>query len=98
VPTASKGKQDKPSAPAAPEPPRTPESKDDKPKPVDDVRRQAEKIAKQLEETLGIDLPDLPAAPGGLPAVPGLPPTPGLPQAPASTADAQQLLDYLLAP
>jgi virulence factor Mce-like protein len=92
LPTASsKGKQDKPSAP---EVPRTPESKDTKPDA--DVRRQAEKLARQLEETLGIDLPELP--PAGLPAVPGLPPTPGLPPAAASTADAQQLLDYLLAP
>jgi phospholipid/cholesterol/gamma-HCH transport system substrate-binding protein len=92
LPTASsKGKQDKPSAP---EVPRTPESEDTKPDA--DVRRQAEKLARQLEETLGIDLPELPAA--GLPAVPGLPPTPDLPPAPASTADAQQLLDYLLAP
>jgi virulence factor Mce-like protein len=92
LPTASsKGKQDKPSASGVP---RTPESEDTKPDA--DVRRQAEKLARQLEETLGIDLPELP--PAGLPAVPGLPPTPGLPPAPASTADAQQLLDYLLAP
>jgi virulence factor Mce-like protein len=95
LPASTKGsKQEKPSAPEAP---RTPESKDAKPKPDEDIRRQADKIAKQLEETLGIDLPDLPAAPG-LPAVPGLPQTPALPQGAAGAADAQQLLDYLLAP
>ncbi|HET9738496.1 MAG TPA: MlaD family protein [Solirubrobacteraceae bacterium] len=90
---SAKGKQDKPEPPA-PEAPRTPESRDGKPKLDEDVRRQAEKIAKQLEDTLGIDLPDLPATP----ALPALPPTPALPQAPVGTANAQQLLDYLLAP
>jgi phospholipid/cholesterol/gamma-HCH transport system substrate-binding protein len=91
---SAKAKQDKPSPPAAPEVPRTPENRDGKPKLDEDVRRQAEKIAKQLEDTLGIDLPDLPATP----SLPALPPTPALPQAPVGTANAQQLLDYLLAP
>jgi phospholipid/cholesterol/gamma-HCH transport system substrate-binding protein len=70
---------------------------------VDDVkkdpRKAAEELIQNLEDTLGIDLPDLP--PTNLPALPGLPALPvapnGLPQAP-SAADAQGLLDFLLAP
>ena len=89
LPTASKKKQEQPKPPAAPEVPRP---KGENPK-LDDARREAEKIAKQLEETLGIDLPDLPATP----ALPGLPPAPAVPPAPGS-AQAQELLDYLLAP
>ncbi len=89
LPAASKKKKEPPKPPAAPEVPR---AKGDDPK-LDDARREAEKIAKQLEETLGIDLPDLPATP----ALPGLPSAPAVPPAPGS-AQAQELLDYLLAP
>ena len=55
-------------------------------------RKAAEELINNLEDTLGIDLPDLP--PVGLPALPG---QDALPQAP-SAADAQGLLDFLLAP
>jgi virulence factor Mce-like protein len=57
-------------------------------------RKAAEELLENLEDTLGIDLPDLP--PVSLPALPG-PAQDALPQAP-STADAQELLDFLLAP
>jgi virulence factor Mce-like protein len=88
TPTAGKRSQPQPKRPAAAPPKSTPRANDTKPKP-DDVRRQADKIAKQLEKTLGIDLPDLPATP----ALPNLPQAPAVPQ-----AQAQELLDYLLAP
>ena len=56
--------------------------------------KAAEALAHRIEETLGIDLPELPQGP----QVPALPiPLPNLPQAP-SNAEAQELLDFLLAP
>jgi virulence factor Mce-like protein len=66
--------------------------KDDKPKqPTDEA---AEELAERIEETLGIELPELPQAP----QIPALPiPLPSLPEAPAG-AEAQELLDFLLAP
>jgi ABC-type transporter Mla subunit MlaD len=61
-----------------------------------DPRKAAEELIQNLEDTLGIDLPDLP--PTNVPNLPALPVAPnGLPQAP-SAADAQGLLDFLLAP
>jgi ABC-type transporter Mla subunit MlaD len=59
-------------------------------KEIDKARREAEKLHDQLEDTLGIDLPDLPATP----TVPQLPTLPSG----ASPTDAEQLLDFLLAP
>ena len=55
------------------------------------ARRRAERLKQQLEDTLGIHLPDLPATPA-------LPQTPALPTPPSSAAGAQGLLDFLLAP
>jgi phospholipid/cholesterol/gamma-HCH transport system substrate-binding protein len=77
---------------AQPKAPVAPPADGDEPtkKEIDKARRQAEKLHDQLEDTLGIDLPDLPATPD-LPAVPTLPSA-------ASSADAEQLLDFLLAP
>jgi ABC-type transporter Mla subunit MlaD len=65
----------------------------------DPKRQVAEQITKKLEQTLGIDLPDLSPAPAlpQLPSAPKLPAAPQLPKAP-TPADAQQLLDFLLAP
>ncbi len=65
-------------------------------KPTDEAKKRAEELAERIEETLGIELPDLPAGP----EIPALPiPLPSLPggrsPAPPST---QQLLDFLLAP
>jgi phospholipid/cholesterol/gamma-HCH transport system substrate-binding protein len=80
-------------APDAPKAPVTPPSATDDPptkKEIDKARREAEKLHDQLEDTLGIDLPDLPATP----TVPQLPTLPSG----ASSADAEQLLDFLLAP
>jgi virulence factor Mce-like protein len=71
---------------------RKPEREADKPQQPTD--KAAEELAERIEETLGIELPELPQGP----AVPALPiPLPSLPQAP-SGADAQELLDFLLAP
>ena len=102
VPASTKNKQaarapDTPKAPAAPAPAPapTPPSADDlkgkSKREIEKARRKAEKLKQQLEDTLGIQLPDLPATPA-------LPQVPGLPAAPTSAADAQQLLDFLLAP
>jgi ABC-type transporter Mla subunit MlaD len=55
------------------------------------ARRQAEKLKDQLEDTLGIQLPDLPQTPDSLPDLPALP-------SGANAADADQLLDFLLGP
>jgi hypothetical protein len=66
----------------------------DKPKTkkeIEKARRRAERLKQQLEDTLGIQLPDLPATPA-------LPQTPALPGAPAAAPDPQDLLDFLLAP
>jgi ABC-type transporter Mla subunit MlaD len=57
------------------------------------ARRRAEKLKDQLEDTLGIQLPDLPQTP----ALPDLDVSPTLPSG-ASSADADQLLDFLLGP
>jgi virulence factor Mce-like protein len=84
-----------PSAPSAPSTPNAPHANDlqgKSKKEIEKARRKAEKLKQQLEDTLGIQLPDLPATP----AVPQLPASP-LP-APTSAADAQTLLDFLLAP
>jgi ABC-type transporter Mla subunit MlaD len=73
-------------------PARAPEPEPDKPQPPTD--RAAEELAERIEETLGIELPEVPQGP----SVPALPiPLPTLPQAPSS-AEAQELLDFLLAP
>ncbi len=72
-------------------PKREPERADTPKQPTD---KAAEELAHRIEETLGIDLPELPQSP----QVPALPiPLPNLPQAP-SNAEAQELLDFLLAP
>jgi ABC-type transporter Mla subunit MlaD len=62
-------------------------------KEIDKARRKADELKKKLEDTLGIKLPDLPAAP----ALPNTSTTPTLPSG-ASSADPQQLLDFLLGP
>jgi hypothetical protein len=69
-----------------------PEAANDKPQQPTD--KAAEQLAERIEETLGIELPETPQAP----SVPALPiPLPDLPQAP-TPGQAQQLLDFLLAP
>src|SRR3954447_12149457 len=55
------------------------------------ARRRAERLKQQLEDTLGIQLPDLPATPA-------LPQTPALPGTSSSAPNPQDLLDFLLAP
>ena len=72
-------------------PPKAPDVDDAKTGPE---RKAAEELIQNLEDTLGIDLPDLP--PTNLPALRRRRRT-RLPQAP-SAADAQGLLDFLLAP
>ena len=84
-------KEQKAEAPAKADKPKDPESK-----PTDEAKKRAEELAERIEETLGIELPDLPAGP----EIPALPiPLPSLPggQEPSS-AETQQLLDFLLAP
>ena len=85
-------KKDAAGAPNAPEGParsRTRRQKEQK----DPKRKAAEELVENLEDTLGIDLPDLPPA-----NLPDLGPVQGaLPQNP-SAADAQGLLDFLLGP
>jgi hypothetical protein len=85
-------KEQKADAPAkAEDKPKDPESK-----PTDEAKKRAEELAERIEEVLGIELPDLPAGP----EIPALPiPLPSLPggQEPSS-AETQQLLDFLLAP
>jgi virulence factor Mce-like protein len=91
--SAGGGEKKQAEAPAkAPEKPRDPEP----PTPADEADKRAEELAERIEETLGIELPELPAGP----QVPALPiPLPTLPdtqqQPPANT---QELLDFLLAP
>ena len=79
-----------PDAPKATPPAAAPDGDEPTKKEIDKARRQAEKLHDQLEDTLGIDLPDLPPTP----TLPQLPTLPGG----ASSADAEQLLDFLLAP
>jgi virulence factor Mce-like protein len=84
---------DKPEA-AAPEQPQAAPEKPKQDRPEQPTDKAAEELAERIEETLGIELPDLPQGPG----VPALPiPLPTLPQAPTG-AEAQELLDFLLAP
>ncbi|HWM12639.1 MAG TPA: MlaD family protein [Solirubrobacteraceae bacterium] len=84
---AAKKEQKKKQAPAKAEKP-----KDDQPRAP--TEKEAEKLAERIEETLGIELPELPKGP----EIPALPiPLPSLPEAPAG-AEAQELLDFLLAP
>jgi ABC-type transporter Mla subunit MlaD len=70
----------------------------DGPKPskkeIDKARREADKLKEKLEDTLGIQLPDLPATP----ALPNVSTVPTLPSGATPPADAQQLLDFLLGP
>jgi hypothetical protein len=79
----------------APSAPNVAPSGGDKPskKEIDKARRKAEELKQKLEDTLGIDLPDLPTTP----ALPQVPAAPALPNG-ASSADAEQLLDFLLGP
>jgi ABC-type transporter Mla subunit MlaD len=75
-----------PKAPATPKAPTVPDVKGKTKKQIERARRRAERLKQQLEDTLGIQLPDLPA-------------TPVLPQTPAPVAgDTQDLLDFLLGP
>ena len=86
-------KEAKAEAPAKADKPKDPERK-----PTEEAKKRAEELAERIEETLGIELPDLPAGPE-IPALPiPLPSLPGAEQQPPSPADAQQLLDFLLAP
>ena len=69
--------------------------KDETREPTKEAKKRAEELAEKIEETLGIELPDLPAGPE-IPALPiPLPALPGQQQPPANT---QELLDFLLAP
>jgi ABC-type transporter Mla subunit MlaD len=89
----SREKQRTPDKPKAPVTPPAAGTGDDQPtkKEIDKARREAEKLRDQLEDTLGIELPDLPPTPG-------LPQLPVLPSGANSAPDANQLLDFLLAP
>ena len=94
LPAAKKeqrAKVDKPKDEAPkPEAPKT----DDTKQPEQPTDKAAQELAERIEDTLGIELPELPKAP----QVPALPiPLPTLPQAPTG-AEAQELLDFLLAP
>jgi hypothetical protein len=88
---AAKRQEKKAPAKAEDTPPQDPAAE----KPTEEVRKRAEKLAERIEETLGIELPDLPAGPD-IPALPiPLPALPGQQQPPANT---QELLDFLLGP
>ena len=99
-----------PELPKAPEPPRAGggngDVKDELTKAERRARRRAERMKERLEDTLGIELPELPPGPvppqlPQPPAVPGTPPIPGVPApAPGGVAPAQtdELLDFLLGP
>jgi virulence factor Mce-like protein len=93
LPAAEK-EEKKAEAPAkAPEKPKDPETAK---QPTDEAKKRAEELAERIEETLGIELPDLPAGPE-IPALPiPLPSLPGAEQQPP--ANTQELLDFLLAP
>ncbi len=91
LPASSKPAEKKEAPAKAEEPPK------ELPKLDKDQRKAAEELAEKIEETLGIELPELPQAPG----VPALPiPLPTLPQGQQvpGAAESQQLLDFLLAP
>jgi virulence factor Mce-like protein len=86
LPAAKKEKQQ----PAAAEKP-----KDELRKPTEEAKKRAEELAEKIEETLGIELPDLPVGP----EIPALPiPLPALPGGQQPPANTQELLDFLLAP
>jgi hypothetical protein len=88
---AAKKNDRKAEAPAKADKPQDPENA----KPTDEAKKRAEELAERIEETLGIELPELPAGPE-IPALPiPLPSLPGQQQPPANT---QELLDFLLAP
>jgi hypothetical protein len=90
LPAAPK-KETKAEAPAKAEKPKDPEGK-----PTEEAKKRAEELAERIEKTLGIEIPELLVGP----EIPALPiPLPTLPgsENPAP-ADAQQLLDFLLAP
>jgi virulence factor Mce-like protein len=93
---ASKKQQKKPTAeaPAKAEKPKDPESK-----PTEEAKKRAEELAERIEETLGIELPELPVLPVG-PEIPALPiPLPTLQSGEQQPpANPQELLDFLLAP
>jgi virulence factor Mce-like protein len=90
LPAAEKQEKKKAEAPA-----KVPAKPKDGRKPTDEAKKRAEELAKRIEETLGIELPDLPAGP----EVPALPiPLPALPGQEPSSAETQQLLDFLLSP
>jgi virulence factor Mce-like protein len=96
LPAAKKEEKKQAEAPAK-APAEPPKGEDDVPKKLDkEARKQAEKLAKKLEETLGIELPELPQGQG----IPALPiPLPTLPQsATPAPGEAQQLMDFLFAP
>jgi hypothetical protein len=78
----------RPAAPKLPEVPKADDLKGRTKKEIEKARRRAERIKQRLEDTLGIQLPDLPATPA-LPQVPSTAPT---------SVDPQELLDFLLAP
>jgi virulence factor Mce-like protein len=87
LPAAPKQERRRQPAPA----PRAPVRKQGAQQPTD---KAAQELADRIEETLGIELPD-----EQRPSVPALPiPLPSLPKAPAAPGEAQQLLDFLLAP
>ena len=74
-------------APAVPQDPAS--------KPTEKAERRAEQLAERIEETLGIELPELPAGP----EIPALPiPLPRLNGQQQPPANAQELLDFLLGP
>jgi ABC-type transporter Mla subunit MlaD len=76
----------------APQPNAGAKAKPQTKKEIEKARRRAERLKEQLENTLGIHLPDLPATPV-------LPQTPALPTTPSSAPGATQgLLDFLLSP
>jgi ABC-type transporter Mla subunit MlaD len=77
--------------PDVPDVPKAPVDTNEPKKKIDEARKKAEKLKEQLEQTLGIQLPDLPQTPSGLPQAPALPNG-------ASSVDPQQLLDFLLGP
>jgi virulence factor Mce-like protein len=86
-------------APNAPQPQRGKDAVGDAVQKVKDAvtrrqrKRAAEELRKRIEQTLGIQLPSVPSAPA--PALPSA--GQAAPQVP-STADPQQLLDFLLGP
>jgi phospholipid/cholesterol/gamma-HCH transport system substrate-binding protein len=90
--TAAAKSKKKDKAAGKPDVPNAPKLDTNEPKKkIDEARKKAEKLKEQLEQTLGIHLPDLPPTPT-LPQS-----TPPLPNG-ASSADPQQLLDFLLGP